>query len=113
MSDIASLNDHINQLFLLYTWQIIIESIIRGLIALYVFITVLVFRKRREAFLWLIPLALVINNVMNTSLAIGAVMHGYKPVDYFAIETTTRRVILYIGNASFVIAHWIFSAQYL
>ena len=81
MSEIASLNDHTNQLLLVYTWQIIIESIIRGLIALYVFITVLVFRKRKEAFLWLIPLVLVVNNVMNTSLAIGAVMHGFKDAD--------------------------------
>ena len=98
---------------LVYSWQIIVESIIRGLIALYVFIVVLIFRKRKEAFLWLIPLTLVVNNVMNTYLAIGALSNGIANADKFAEVGSIGRVVLYIGNASFVIAHWIFSAQYL
>ena len=107
MSDITKLNDRIDVLMKVYTWQVLVESILRGILSLSVFFIVLVRRNRKELFLWMIPLQLIINNALNSFLAAGTLLSGSDDVDTFAIK---HYVILSIANASFGVAHWIFSA---
>ena len=110
MSDITNFNDQETILMKIYTWQVLIESVIRGFLSFSVFFIVLAVRKRKEFFLWMIPLQLAINNVLNTFLVAGALINGYADPDAYAED---HLVLLYVANATVVFAHWLFSAQYL
>ena len=108
MSDITELKQKTDDLLKCYVWQMIIESIIRGSLSLIVLFIVVFVRKRRELFLWMIPLLFAVNNILNTYLAINV-----KP-DFSAIsEQDYNQVVLQVANAAFVFAHWVFGSQYL
>ena len=107
MNDITSLKRDTATLMKIFGWQVLIESIFRGILSMIIFYIVLVKRKRRELFLWMVPLFLFLNNSLNIYLAMLAFKKGSFEVHKF-IGTTL--IILFISNGTFVAAHWIFSA---
>ena len=107
MNDITSLKRDTATLTIIFSWQVLIESILRGILSMIIFYIILVKRKRRELFLWMVPIFLFFNNALNSYLAVRAfhkkVLH---PKAYIGVEL----IILLIANGFFVGAHWIFSA---
>ena len=69
MNDITSLQRDTATLTRIFGWQVLIESILRGVFSVIIFYIVLVKRKRRELFLWMVPLLFFFNNALNSYLA--------------------------------------------
>ena len=113
MSDITELQEKTESLQKVYLWQIIIESTLRGIFSLIVLLLVVFKYKRKELFLWMIPVMLIINNALNIFLCIKFLKQepDYDTMDIYAAENWI--IILQIANGSFIVAHWIFGAQYL
>ena len=86
----------------------IIESTCRGLFSLAVFLIVVIFRKRKELFLWFIPLLLIFNNAFNTFLACDTLKTDLLDEPDMT-WTHDHLIILLIANGTFVFAHWIFT----
>ena len=106
------MQDKIDRLDHVYVWQLTLEHAFRGISSLIVLFIVLFVRKRREIFFWLIPFLFVIDNVLGMVPAIDLLTSKTKEnYDDFAFENWP--ILLQVANSSFLLAHWVFSVQYL
>ena len=77
-----------------------------------VLIIVLFVRKRKEIFFWSIPALFIISNFLNMIPAVQLVMRGIDD-NFDDFSFAHWPILLQVANSAFLLAHWVFSVQYL